>query len=57
MIGKTTFHKKNYGLNDIRIFREKDIEWVILYLETYPSSDIIFEINAMPFVEKAILIH
>jgi L-serine dehydratase len=51
------FSKKNYGLNDIRIFREKDIEWVILYLETYPSSDIIFEINAMPFVEKAILIH
>lgn len=51
------FFKKAYTLNDIRIFREKDIEWVILYLETDPSKDIIYEINALPFVEKAILIH
>lgn len=50
------FNKHGYHLTDIRIFREGELEWVILYMETTPSSLMISEINNMPFIEQAILI-
>lgn len=50
------FTKNGYNLSDIRIFREDENEWVILYLETSPSDAMISEINTMPFIEQAILI-
>ncbi|MGO4961830.1 serine dehydratase beta chain [Jeotgalibaca porci] len=50
------FTNHGYRLSDIRIFREEENEWVILYLETSPSKEMISEINTMPFIEQAILI-
>ena len=50
------FAFKGYPLNDIRIFRESDTEWVILYLDTVPTKEMIYEINELPLIEKAILI-
>lgn len=45
-----------HRLSDIRIFREEDNEWVILYLETSPSAEMIAEMNTLPFIKQAILI-
>lgn len=50
------FSGKGYRLIDIRIFREQDFEWVVLYLETSPSKEMMEQINHLLFVEQAILI-
>lgn len=52
----TFFSQKNYHLSDIRIFREQSSEWIVLYLETPPSQEMMEEINHLLFVEQAILI-
>lgn len=51
------FAKHGHTLTDIRIFREDVREWVILYLETNPSAEMMAEINNLPFIEKALLIN
>lgn len=50
------FISKRYTLSDIRIFREQNSEWVVLYLETSPSKEMMEEINELLFVDQAILI-
>lgn len=51
------FANHGHTLTDIRIFREDVREWVILYLETNPSAEMMAEINNLPFIEKALLIN
>lgn len=50
------FSQKGYHLSDVRIFREQSSEWIVLYLETSPSQEMMEEINNLLFVEQAILI-
>lgn len=50
------FDHYNYKLSDIRIFQENEVEWVVLYMETPPSSQMMTKINDLVFVEEAILI-